>query len=89
MTQTSREREQATEHLPYLSPHCEGTKSGCEDRYDAHAQLDAIEESYSEIRERRLLPQAVSAQKVDKVRRREVQVDVLETQERCKEQTGQ
>lgn len=89
MTQTSREWEQATEHLPYLSPHREGAKSGCEDRDDTHAQLDAIEESYSEKRERRPLPQAVSAQKIDKVRRREVQIDVLETQKRCKEQTRQ
>lgn len=80
MAQSSREREQTTDDLRELTPQCERPEGGCKDSNDSHAQLDAVEELDVEVREGRSLPQAVGTEKIDKVGRRKIEVDVLQTE---------
>jgi hypothetical protein len=89
VAQSPGEREQTTKNLVELTPPREWAKGRCEHCNDADSQLDAVEKLDVEVRKRRPVPEAIGAQKIDKIRGCEIQVDVLQAQEGSKEQTRQ
>lgn len=83
MAQTAREWKQAAQNLRYLSHQSKRPKSSRKNSSEPKSKLDAVQKLDSEDGSRR---QAVCPQKEDKVGRPKVRIDVLETQERAKEQ---
>ncbi len=77
MAKSTREREQALEHLLELTPECKWSKCTGKHGNDSNTQLDTVEEANSEVREASSFAQAVCAQKEDEVSWRQVQVDVF------------
>lgn len=86
MAKTSRKGEQSAEQLGHLFHGGKGTKRGPEYSHKPQAQLDAVQEANSEYR---FGGKAVLPQKIDKVRRREVQVDVFEAEQHGKDEAAQ
>lgn len=82
MSQAAVEWEEAAQQLRNLVPVHEWSESGGEDGDDANTQLDAVEELDAE---NRLRAQAVHAEQVHEIRRSNVQIQVLEAQQRREE----
>lgn len=77
VTKTSREWEQSLQDLRDLLIVDEGSERKTCDKSNAQAKLDAVEELYVEYGTR---SEAVGAQQVNKVCRRQVKIDMLEAQ---------
>lgn len=85
MAKSTREWEEALEHLLKLSPKSERAKSTGKHRDEAHAQLDAVKEANGKVWKLSAFTKAVRTKEEHEVRRCQVEVYVLQTQECCKE----
>lgn len=83
MAQAPRERKQAAHNLFNLTPIPERPKSASKDKRKHRSQLGTIDHPGPQDR---LCAQAVHAEQVDKVRRRQVKVDVFEAEQDGKEE---
>jgi hypothetical protein len=73
--------------LLQLSPECKGPESAGEHCDDAHTQLDTVEKANSEVREASSLTETIGTKEEDEICRSQIEVNMLQTQEGCEQDT--